>query len=109
MSKIEVCSLKNSIKLTRNNTEVTNNLNLDVNVKNLKKESLYVKNLKKDVYCWLIVSDILLLLMFIISVVVISQMKNAPNTLQRDRILEDEARRYYTYKEKIRNLELRVR
>lgn len=108
MSKIEVCSLKNSIKLTRNNTEVTNNLNLDVNVKNLKKESLYVKNLKKDVYCWLIVSDILLLLMFIISVVVISQMKNAPNTLQRDRILEDEARRYYTYKEKIRNLELRI-
>jgi len=99
MSKIEVCSLKNSIKLTRNNTDVINNLNLDVNV----------KNLKKDVCYWLIVSDIFLLLMFIISVLVIYQMKNAPNTIQRDRILEDEAYRYYTYKEKIRNLELRVR
>lgn len=100
--KIEASSPKNNVKLTQNNTQpyhndITNNLKLDVNL-----------NLKKNFFL-IIFSHVVVLLIFSITIVpIIYQMKNEQNTIQRDRILEEEAHRHYIC-EKIKNLELRVR
>lgn len=98
MTKIEASSPKNNVKLMQNNTNITNNLKLDVNIKNLKKDIFFI-----------ILSHFFVLLIFsIIIVPIIYQVKNEQNTIQRDRILEEEAHRHYI-REKIKNLELRVR